>query len=417
MTNGRVPGRVGLSGGFDRELEQMLAGLAEIAVRDSFEPKTPLEAEHWASWLLGALNVGRIVDAEIRRRFRADLVRAVEALGTAEALATLRALSGVGVEAERVRAQAAAARLAARGVDEPAWATGVGSARPVAAALQYEEAFDDGVSVMIEFDGCDDEPHTLGIYIDHNLGGLVKDVFIAGPLSDVRAKLSGRGPNGVQLGVRDLDLAEAHARVAAALDVLDHTYDPPVDEDVPRLRALIDARVDQLPVGFVLDEEYEEVPQAERERMLEAFLESSSGQRWRGDEDAEDVVATAIDFGADYNHGGPLRWSPVVVEIFMTSWLARKVIRERAFFELVPEVLPDWVAYVGAQRGVQGKALSEAMSAVAAYRDEMLDAISDSDAWGPAKAFAVAAQAAGVDLTDGAALDEFVEQYNEQLAS
>jgi hypothetical protein len=151
--------------------------------------------------------------------------------------------------------------------------------------------------------------------------------------------------------------------------------------------------------------------------MLEAFLASPHGQRWRGDEDAEDVVATAIDFGADYNHGGPLRWSPVVVEIFMTSWLARKVLRESTFFELVPEVLPDWVAYAAAQRGVEGEALSEATGAVAAYRDEMLDAIGDPDAWGPAKAFAAAAQAAGVDLTDGAELEEFVEQYNEQLAS
>lgn len=39
---------------------------------------------------------------------------------------------------------------------------------------------------------------------------------------------------------------------------------------------------------------------------------------------ARDVVELAIDFGADYNHGGPLRWSPVVVEVFMTNWLARK---------------------------------------------------------------------------------------------
>ena len=61
----------------------MLAGVAEIAARDSFEPETPLEAEHWASCLLGALDVGRIIDAEVRGRFRADLVRALEALGTA----------------------------------------------------------------------------------------------------------------------------------------------------------------------------------------------------------------------------------------------------------------------------------------------------------------------------------------------
>jgi hypothetical protein len=367
----------------------------------------------WAACLLGALNVGRIIDAEIRERFRADLVRAVEALGSAEALATLRALSGVGVSTERARA--AADRVAARGVREPVWAGGVGAGRPVAAALQYEEAFDDGASVIVEFDGYGEEPHTLGVYIDHNLGGLVKDVFLAGPMSDVRAKLSVRAPNGVQLAVRDLELAEARARIVAALDVLDDTYDPPVDEDVTRLRALIEARVDLLPAGLQLGDEYEEIPQADRDRMREAFLASPPGKRWAGDEHAADVVATAIDFGADYNYGGPLRWSPVVVEIFMTRWIARKVIREPAFFERVPDVLVDWVAHAGGLRDVPPAALNEAIEAVAAYRDEMLDAVSDADAWGPAKAFAVAAHSAGVDLGDPAAVDAFVEQYNGQL--
>jgi hypothetical protein len=104
-----------------------------------------------------------------------------------------------------------------------------------------------------------------------------------------------------------------------------------------------------------------------------------------------------------------------VVEIFMTSWIARKVIRELAFFERLPDVLVDWVAYAGGLRDVPPAALNEAIEAVAAYRDEMLGAVRDPDAWGPAKAFAVAAHTAGVDLSDPAAVDEFVDQYNRQL--
>ncbi|HWD70863.1 MAG TPA: hypothetical protein VG293_11780 [Solirubrobacteraceae bacterium] len=411
--SGRV--RAGTPGAVDFELAGMLAGLAEIVVGDAHEPNDALEAEHWASCLLGALNVGRIIDAEIRQRFRADLVPAVEELASSEALATLRALSGVGVSSERERARAAADRLAACGVREPAWASGIGVGRPVSAALQYDQAFDDGVSVIVEFDGYGKEPHTLGIYIDHNMDGLVKDVFLAGPLIDVRAKLNVRAPNGVELAVRELELAEARARIVAAFDVLDETYDPPVDEDVSRLRALVEARIDLLPAGLQHDAVYQDIPQADRERMLEEFLDSTPGKQWAGDEHAEDVVATAIDFGADYNHGGPLRWSPVVVEIFMTNWVARKVVREPAFFERLPDVLVDWVAYAGALRHVPPAGLNEAIEAVAAHRHEMLEAVSDPDRWGPAKAFALAARSAGVDPSDPAALDEFVEQYNAQL--
>ena len=181
---------------------------------------------------------------------------------------------------------------------------------------------------------------------------------------------------------------------------------------VRALRGLIDGRIRRLPDGFELPEDYDEMSVEERERLHDEFLASAEGQHWRGDEDAEDVVETAIWFGADYNHGGPLRWSAVVVEIFMTSWLARKVTVEPAFFERVTEVLPDWVRYAGRVRGVPAEPLSEASQAVEQFQDEMLEAVNDPDAWGPAKTFAVAAQAAGVDLTDPDALNAFVKKYN-----
>lgn len=281
----------------------------------------------------------------------------------------------------------------------------------------HEEAFDDGVSVFIEFAPPAGERYTVGIYIDHNMGGLVKDLFLAGPLTEVRNKLGHRAPNGVCLGLRELDLTEARARAEAALYMLDHTYDPPVSEDVGALRALLDARIRLLPDGLQLPFDYEEVPVEERERLLVDFLASPEGERWRGDDDAEDVVGTAIEFGAGYNHGGPLRWSPVVVEIFMTSWLARKVAREPAFFARVPEVLPDWVRYAGRARSVPGEPLSEAVRAVKTFRTEMLDSVNDQEAWSPAKTFAVAAQTADVDLTDPGALNAFIERYNEGLAA
>lgn len=294
------------------------------------------------------------------------------------------------------------------------WKSGL--ARPTAAALMHEEAFDDGLSVMVEFSAPGVGAHTLGIYIDHNLGGLVKDVFLAGPLTEVRGQFARRAPNHVDLAIRDLDLAEARARVEAALYMLDHTYDPPVSEDVRPMRALIDARMRILPDGFELPDDYEEVTPQEREALLEDFLASQQGQRWRGDEDAEDVAQLAIDFGAGYNHGGPLRWSPVVVEIFMTSWLARKVTREPDFFERVPDVLRDWVRYAGRRQGVPAAPLHEAVAAVKQFGREMLDAVGDPEAWGPAKTFAIAALEDGVDLTDRDEVERFLQRYNDRLA-
>jgi hypothetical protein len=245
--------------------------------------------------------------------------------------------------------------------------------------------------------------------------GLVKDVFLAGPLTEVRTKFNRRAPNHVGLVLREL--AEARARVEAALYMLDHAYDPPVNEDVRPMRALIDARMRLLPDGFELPDEYQEVAPAERDVLLADFLAAPEGLRWRGDEDAEDVAGLAIAFGADYNHGGPLRWSPVVVEVFMTSWLARKVTREPEFFRRVPDVLRDWVKYAGRRQGVPAVPLREAVAAVKRYGKEMLDAVGDPEAWGPAKTFAVAALDAGVDLTDRAEVERFMQRYNDGLAA
>jgi hypothetical protein len=101
----------------------------------------------------------------------------------------------------------------------------------------------------------------------------------------------------------------------------------------------------------------------------------------------------------------------------MTSWLARKVTCDPAFFERVPDVLRDWVKYAGRRQSVPRAPLREAVEAVKQYSEEMLAAVDDPDAWGPAKAFAVAALDAGVDLTDPDQLERFIDRYNDGLAA
>ena len=157
------------------------------------------------------------------------------------------------------------------------------------------------------------------------------------------------------------------------------------------MRALLDARVRLLPDGFELPDDGEEITPTEREALLADFLASPEGRRWHGDEDAEEVARMAIDFGAGYNHGGALRWSPVVVEIFMTSWLARNVTGDPELFARVPEILPDWVAYAGRRNGVPAAPLREAIAAVEESKTEMLAEVENPEAWGPAKTLAVAA--------------------------
>jgi hypothetical protein len=310
-------------------------------------------------------------------------------------------------------AQASADRLAAAGVVDPPWKSDLGRPHPRSATLMEEPAFDDGVSVMVEFAGVA-EVHTLSVYIDHNLGGLVKDILLAGPIDELRAGFAG-APDADRVRFRELDLGEARARITAALTQLDRTFDPPVEDDVHALRALVDARLRLLPAGEEASATVTEIPTEERDALLADFLDSDEGRRWREDEDAEAAAQLAIDFGADYNHGGPLRWSPVVVEIFMLDWLARKISEEPEFFARIPDVLTTWVQYAGRRRAVPAEFVQEAVLAVEQHRTEMLQVVRDPNAWGPAKVLSTAAAEAGVDLSDPAAMEQFLEEYNSRL--
>jgi hypothetical protein len=414
---GRSRGGGGRRSALDRDFAQLCAELAAIASRDAHAPVDAVEAELWASSLVGGWRRHAMPGEDVDEVFFPGFVDGLEDLGTVAALATLRALSAVGAPDHARRARAAGDRVAAQGLREPRWAGDLADTRPTAAALMYDEVFDDGMSVLLEFGNSGSDTHTLGVYIDHNMGGLVKDAFLVGPLAEVRAEFRESTPDGVEIAVRDLAFAEARARVEAALDILDHTLDPPVDDDVYSLRALIEARVRLLPEGFELADDYVEYAPEERDALLTDFFASPEGRRWRADEDAQDVVELAIDFGAGYNHGGPLRWSPVVVEIFMTSWLARKATLPDESYTRVPDVLRDWVRYAGRRRHVPAAQLEEAVAAVELCTEEMLETVDDPDAWGPAKTFAMAALDAGVDLTDGDQVERFVQRYNEGLAA
>jgi hypothetical protein len=380
--------------------ERILAQVARLAVASVGEISTALEAEVWASSLFADWQAHALPGEDPDATLFPALAQAFEAIGTAPALAALRALASVGTPTGAARAGAAADRLAQTGLPEPEWGAGLGAARPTAAVLIEEPEYDDGVTVMVEFDGA----HGIGVYIDHNLGGLVKDAF----LTDTRDEFCADLPDGFV--IRELSPAEARARVAVALDVLDHTLEPPVREDVWMLRALVEARLRLLPDGFPRAPEAAQVAPAEREALLAEFLAAPEGARWKADEDAEFVIRHAIDFGADDNHGGPLRWSPGVVEIFMADWLPGKVVAEPELFARVPDVLPDWVRYAGRRRNVAADSLAEAVAAVEDYREDLLNAATDPDTWSLANAIAEAALEAGVDPTDDAALARFMRE-------
>ncbi len=111
----------------------------------------------------------------------------------------------------------------------------------------------------------------------------------------------------------------------------------------------------------------------------------------------------------------PLRWSPTLVEICLLGWVPRKVTADREDLERLPGLLDAWVRFAAERTGLPASALHETRQAIRQLRKHYVAAIDDEEMWGPAKQFAMRLQADDIDITDQAALDAWLAEYNARL--
>jgi len=272
--------------------------------------------------------------------------------------------------------------------------------------------FDDARTVLLESRHSNGETMAVGVLIDRNLGGLAKDVLLAESIEQVAGAM-GRDSAGddAELELEQIDPGVAAGLIRAAIARTDMTWDPPVDEDFWPGRALALLRADQTP-GAVEPPEPAELSSGERDRLRDEFLASPEGREFAPDGDEAWVASLAIDFCAGYTDGDPLRWSPVVVELFMTDWIPRKVLATPELLDRLPAALDAWVRFAARRRGIPDWAANETRGSIGKWVNEMVEAALDPSVGGPSKQFLLAAKAAGVDLEDEQALGTFIKGWN-----
>jgi hypothetical protein len=145
----------------------------------------------------------------------------------------------------------------------------------------------------------------------------------------------------------------------------------PVGKDYARLRALALHRADAIP-GPHPEPSRPEVSDAERERLRDEFLSSPEGCDFDPGGDHAYVASVAIDFASDYVHGQPLRWSPVVVELFMFHWSPHDLV-DREMFEQVPVALDAWVRFAGRKSGMPEWAIKQIREAIPRAYHQVLE--------------------------------------------
>jgi len=241
--------------------------------------------------------------------------------------------------------------LADRSHKPPRWLRRLNPVR-VERAIEMGHILGDGDNVMLDVVTGTGHHLAVMVYIDHNLGTLVKDAFVVPePLEALHAQFAELTADEPDTTFAELDLADARARITEAIELGAITY-PPFETDTwPACRPLVEWVVRHLPeggTGYVRPEWSEE----DRDALIDRFLDSEE-LTVDDVEAAEDLTHVFIWFACDYGPGDPLRWSQVSVEILLTDFLHRKAILPAETMRLGPEVLRGFVRFAHAERGIR----------------------------------------------------------------
>lgn len=369
----------------------------------------PLEAEAWASEVLGMFHKPPLpleLRETVERSLVPALVRGAERRRNATGLAALHALAAV--TGDEAGARQAAERMASHGVPRPRWADAVGAPEFIE-GWTAADAFGDQIGYYLVFRYPERPPHLLMALYDENLGGIIKDAFVATPREgeDLRALVS----SDPDVTVADIDVADAAARIARAIATGDLFVDNDWTPEYNETRALLRSRMRLLsPATSAERPQPPERPDEEaQEALVQEFL--ASPQAPRRDETLP-IIDHCMMARCDFGDGDPLRWSPTVVELFMLDYLPRKATLNFAEIGALPEVLTAWVRFALSKRGLAERQIVETERAVKEFAGEFRDAVTDPENFGPAKAITNAMRADGVDIADQPAVDDWLAEFN-----
>lgn len=293
---------------------------------------------------------------EVERYFWADAARLLGERRDTDSYILLTSLARTVGPAGRLPLQRAQLSRCRAQPDVPAWVGRIAGFR-LASAVVCEDVSGDGLSVVLDYDD-DHHPHTVVVFVDNNLGAIAKDVFVGPPIERVvkAYQLGGR------VTVRTVRPATAAGIILQALGETGDHEDPPVTEDFEFFSGLLVNRLTQLPERPIRPPIPPQLTARQRDLLVEEFLDSPAGPGLPAD--AAGIARLWIDHALDQTAGGPLRVSAVLVELFLSYWLPRKVLADSAYFAAVPPVIKAWLRFAGDRTELAPEAIAEAVEAV-----------------------------------------------------
>ncbi|MGH3672655.1 MAG: DUF6398 domain-containing protein [Pseudonocardiaceae bacterium] len=311
---------------------------------------------------------------------RDELVRTfldVDRPETSALLAVIAQLSGDDIMRQRIRRA-----ITERAHSLPGWLTGVGRAT-IDGVVEMVHVLGDGDNIMLGMSLPGGGALSIVVYIDHNMGTLVKDAFVvAEPLDTLIGHMRAASGDGPDTTWAELDPADARVRIREAIERGAITFPPFETESWPGCRPLVEWAICMLPTGGTGYQRPHWSAAALRE-LSESFFTSSFGRRL-DDRDRRGLLESLLWFGTGYGPGDPLRWSPVAVELLLIDWIPRKIVADASYLAKAPDLLRAFIRFCHHERGIRAALTTETLAAVEEYEPEYQHTIRSSRAQGPA---------------------------------
>lgn len=368
-------------------------------VRRALADRHPLSLLNYVSTLLCVTDTRRSHpfaspdDPDMRALTREELVRTfldVPVPETTALLAVIAEMAGDDVLRARIRRE-----LATRPRVDPPWLAQL-SDTSTYRAVRMSHVLGDGDNIMLGVLLPGGHELTCVVYIDHNLGTLVKDAFVVpDSIVDMVAEFQ-RVTEDPDTRWDDVSAADARAWVDAAIELAAITYPPLDTETWPACRALVEWVTRGLPDGGT-GYQRPQWDSAALTQLTDRFFASPHGARL-DDADNRGLLESLLWYGIDYGAGDPLRWSAPKVEILLDDWIPRKIIAPAKYLAKAPELVRAFVRFTHAEIGLRSDLTEETVAAINASEPHYQQVIRSPRPQGPAALLA----ALGVDTEDRA---------------
>lgn len=325
-------------------------------------PSTPLAYDDAPQVDLGAL-----VDSFI----------GVDYAETTAVLAVMQVL--VDDEALRARMQAA---LAKRRQPMPAWIHDLSQARIQPQVSLMTDVLGDGDNYLVGLQLRDGRYLTALIYVDVNLGGVVKDAFVIPEAPEsIEQRFAEIGHAEGEI-LSTADPAQARAIIEEAITFGSAMYPPLQSDTWPACQPLVEWMLRMLPAGGVAPP-VREWSEKELSRITEDFMASPYAVHL-DEPDHADLMDPILWFASGWSGTDPFRWSPVRVEILLSDWFPRKVVADAEYLSKMPTVLRAYIRYCQNRVGVPSSRTQETLLAVDEWEPQYQRTIRSERLQGPA---------------------------------